>query len=83
MCLSVQIPRLLCLQCVHTLPLTCVHALVYSVGLYGFGGVPTGVHLTRCQGLLLAVRRMRVTHCHHVGHFFPDWSVTERKASDC
>ncbi|CAK6446981.1 unnamed protein product [Pipistrellus nathusii] len=23
------------------------------------------------------------SHCHHVGHFFPDWPVTERNVSDC
>lgn len=39
--------------------------------------------LTRCQGLLLAVRRKRVTPIViMLDMSFPDWPVMERKASD-
>lgn len=47
MCLSVQVPRSLCLQCVHTLPLMCMHALMY---LPGFRGAPIGVHSGPASG---------------------------------
>lgn len=56
--------------CTHA-PLRCMHSLGYSGCLYGFRGVPTGVHPDTLPGPASGCpQNAGDSHCHHVGHVF-------------
>lgn len=50
---------------------SCMHSLGYSGCLYGFRGVPTGVHPDTLPGPASGCpQNAGDSHCHHVGHVF-------------